>query len=118
MDEREFNRLADEMLLRIEQFLEGCEPELDYEIGAGGVIEIDFDGDSDPAGGGKIVVNRHTAAREIWIAAKSGGFHFRPDTSTPGHWVGTRDGVELLTQLSRCISEQSGDSIRFPAAAG
>lgn len=113
MDEREFNTRADVMLGRIEQSLEHCETELDYEIMAGGVIELEFE----HAGGSKIIINRHTAAREIWIAAKSGGFHFRMDAATPDRWVGTRDGVELLTHLSRCISEQAGMTVRLTDGA-
>ncbi len=104
MDEREFNAIADAMLARIEQTLENCPVELDYEIKPGGVIELEFDS----AGGSKIIINRHTAAREIWIAAKSGGFHFKQESADSQRWVGTRDGVELLAHLSRCISEQAG----------
>mgnify|MGYP000985882307 CR=1 FL=1 len=112
MDEREFNALADAMLTRIEAALDGCTADFDYEILAGGVIELEFE----HAGGSKIVINRHGAAREIWIAAKSGGYHFRPDTQAPGRWVGTRDGVELMAQLARCMSEQSGEPVELPAA--
>ena len=109
MDEREFNAHADAMLARIEQALESCAVELDYEIKPGGVIELEFE----PAGGSKIIINRHTAAREIWIAAKSGGFHFRLEAADLQRWVGTRDGVELLTHLSHCISEQAGGMVRL-----
>jgi len=105
MDEREFNDQADAMLAKIEQALETCGADLDFEIKPGGVIELEFDN------GSKIIVNRHTAAREIWVAAKSGGYHFKLDASTEGQWVGTRDGVELLAALSRCISEQAGAAL-------
>ena len=107
MDEREFNAMADAMLARIEEALENCAVDFDYDIQPGGVIELEFE----HAGGSKIVINRHTVAREIWIAAKSGGYHFRAsaaDSNHPQRWLGTRDGVELLTQLSRCMSEQAG----------
>ena len=113
MDEREFNTQADAMLACIEQSLENCAEDLDYEIMPGGVIELEFD----HAGGSKIIINRHTAAREIWVAAKSGGFHFRLDTVAPGRWVGTRDGVELLEHLSRCVSEQAGMAVRLADGA-
>jgi len=109
MLESEFNEHADAMLALIEQSLEHCAADVDYEIRPGGVIELEFS----HAGGSKIIVNRHTAAREIWIAAKSGGFHFRIDAADPNLWSGTRDGIELLTQLSRCISEQSGVDVRL-----
>lgn len=105
MDEREFNGHADAMLARIERALEDCAAELDFEIKPGGVIEVEFDN------GGKIIVNRHTAAREIWIAAKSGGYHFRMDE--PGRWLGTRDGAELMTVLSRCVGEQAGVTVNL-----
>ncbi|MFA7281304.1 MAG: iron donor protein CyaY [Sterolibacterium sp.] len=109
MDEREFNLQADAMLARIEQALEKCGDEVDFEIGPGGVIELEFE----HGGGSKIIINRHSAAREIWVAAKSGGYHFKMDETDPQHWVGTRDGIPLLEILSRCISEQAGSAVRL-----
>lgn len=99
MEESRFNQLADAMLARIEAALDTLEIDFDYELKPGGVIELDFDE------GGKIIVNRHTAAREIWIAARSGGFHFRPDGDS---WVDTRDGTALMAALARCMSQQAG----------
>lgn len=107
MDTQEFNVRADAMLARIEASLEQCTADFDYEFLAGGVIELEFA----HAGGSKIVINRHSAAQEIWIAAKSGGYHFRPDPESPDRWLGTRDGVELMACLSQCMSAQSGESI-------
>lgn len=112
MLEHEFNEHADAMLARIEQAVENCAADIDYEIKSGGVIELEFS----YAGGSKIIINRHTAAREIWIAAKSGGFHFKTDAADPDLWLGTRDGGELMTQLSRCISEQSGVAVSLAAS--
>lgn len=105
MDEREFNDRAEAMLARVEQALETCAVDLDFEIRQDGVIEVEFDN------GSKIIVNRHTAAREIWVAAKSGGYHFKLDDAVSGRWLGTRDSVELLEALSRCISEQAGVAV-------
>lgn len=106
MDEREFMAAADAELARIELALEtasaSSDAGFDFETKPGGVIEIEFDN------GSKIIVNRHGAAREIWVAAKSGGYHFRPEG---GRWLGTRDGEELLAALSRTLSEQSGAKI-------
>lgn len=102
MDEREFNTMADAALRRIEDAVEQCGAEVDLEVKPGGVLELEF------ADGSKIIINRHTAAREIWVAAKSGGYHFRPQD---GGWVGTRDGVELMAALARCMSEQAGRAI-------
>lgn len=108
MDEREFMVAADAELARIEaaleQAAESSGADFDFETKPGGVIEIEFDN------GSKIILNRHGAAREIWLAAKSGGYHFRPEG---GRWLGTRDGEELRDALSRTVSEQSGVAIRL-----
>ena len=102
MEESAFNALAEAELARIEIALEDCGAELDIECQPGGVLEIGFDN------GSKMVINRHTAAREIWVAARAGGFHFRPDQ---GRWVNTRDGEELYAMLSRLVSEQAGETV-------
>lgn len=102
MEETEFNRLAEAALARIERALDDCGADIDYELQPGGVLELEF-GD-----GSKIIINRHAAAREIWVAARSGGFHFRHENR---RWIGTRDGVELFEALSRLASEQSGEAI-------
>ncbi|MDP2794227.1 MAG: iron donor protein CyaY [Sulfurisoma sp.] len=102
MTDHEFNARADAMLARIEAALEACDIDFDFETKPGGVLELEFDN------GSKIIINRHSAAREIWVAAKSGGYHFRPEGDT---WRGTRDGEELLAAIARCMSEQSGERV-------
>lgn len=111
MEERDFLALADAQLARIEaaleRLLEDESVDLDYEIKPGGIIEITAGDDS------RIIVNRHAAAREIWVAAKSGGFHFRPPVEAGGPWLGTRDGADLVTVLTRCLSAQTGAPVRL-----
>ncbi|MDT3736992.1 MAG: iron donor protein CyaY [Denitratisoma sp.] len=102
MEETEFNTLAGATLERIEQALDACAADIDYELQPGGVLELEF-GD-----GSKIIINRHAAAREIWVAARSGGFHFRHEN---GRWIGTRDGAELFACLERLVSEQAGEPV-------
>lgn len=104
MDEREFNALADAALRRIEDAIESCGADADLEVKPGGVLEVEF------VDGSKLIINRHTAAREIWLAARSGGYHFRPEG---GRWVGTRDGEELMAAIARCMSEQAGTPVRL-----
>jgi CyaY protein len=104
MDETQFNALAEAAMGEIERALEHCAAELDYEVKPGGVLEVEFDD------GSKVIINRHSAAREIWVAARSGGFHFREDG---GRWVGTRGGEDLFAVLSRVLSEQSGETVEL-----
>ena len=102
MDDKEFNALADGVLARIETALEASDADLDFELAAGGVLEIEF------ADGSKIIVNRHGVAREIWVAARAGGFHFRWDGTS---WLDTRDGAELMGKLSALASQQAGETV-------
>jgi CyaY protein len=104
MDEREFEARASAVLEAIERALEASGADLDFELKAGGIVEVEFDD------GSKIIVNRHGAAREIWVAARSGGFHFRWDGAA---WRDTRGGAELFAALSRLVSEQSGQPVRL-----
>ncbi|MDE2440534.1 MAG: iron donor protein CyaY [Betaproteobacteria bacterium] len=104
MDDKDFNQQADVMLARIEAALEASGVDMDFELGAGGVLEIEF------ADGSKIVVNRHGVAKEIWVAARAGGFHFRWDGSV---WRDTRDNAELLVKLSQLASQQAGEPVNL-----
>jgi len=104
MDEREFGQRIDEALERIEAALEATGVDADVERKEGGVLEIEF------ADGSRMVINRHAAARELWVAARAGGFHFRWDGAA---WRDTREGTELFAALSKLVSAQSGRSVRL-----
>ena len=106
MDERQFEALAGEALRSIERALDQSGVDVDVELKEGGVLELEFDN------GSKIIVNRHGAAREIWVAARSGGFHFRWDGAA---WRDTRDGAELFAALSKLVSAQSGTGVILSA---
>ena len=102
MTASEFDSMADATLERIAQALDKSGADCDCEPKGTGVLELEF------ADGSRIVVNRHSAAQEIWVAAKSGGFHFRWNGST---WVDTRDGSDLFATLSKLVSGQSGRQV-------
>ena len=101
MTESEFNQLADAALARIEMAVDNSDAECTR---SGNVLEIEF-GD-----GQKIVVNRHDANREIWVAAKSGGFHY---AWRDGAWRSQRDGSELFGKLAELFAAQ-GERIALP----
>lgn len=102
MTEAEFNQASTATLARIEAALEAAD--LDFETPADGIIEIEFDD------GSKIIVNRHGVAREIWVAARSGGFHFKPAN---GDWVDTKDATPLFAKLAGLIAAQGGGPVSF-----
>ncbi|MEW6689383.1 MAG: iron donor protein CyaY [Pseudomonadota bacterium] len=104
MTESEFENLAEAVLAALERAFESAAPEADVQTKGAGVLEIEFED------GSKMVINRHAAAREIWVAARSGGFHFRHDGSC---WRDTRDGSELFAAVSRLVSEQYGAPVEL-----
>jgi CyaY protein len=103
MTESEFLAVAEETLDRIEAALERASGESDLDIEcsrSGNVLQIEFlDSDS------KIIVNSQAPMQEMWVAAKSGGFHYKRDGE---RWVNTRDRSELFASLSKMVSEQGG----------
>lgn len=106
MTESEFLEQAEAILARIESSLEELANSSDLDVEcmrSGNVLEIEFIDN-----GSKIIVNSQAAMQEMWVAAKSGGFHFRADGA---QWRNTRDGTELFAALSRMISEQGGVAI-------
>ena len=95
--------LATETLAGIEAAVEACADaaglDIDLQMKPGGILELGFED------GSKMIINRQSAAGEIWVAAVSGGFHFRYEG---GRWVDTRDGGELFAALSLMVGAQSG----------
>lgn len=108
MGEHEFLDLAESTLDKIETALDSLNDEdlLDVECKrSGNVLEIEF-----IYNGSKIIVNSQAAMQEMWVAAKSGGFHYKRDGSK---WVNTRDGSELFASLSKLVSEQAGTTVKL-----
>jgi CyaY protein len=107
MTESEFEELAAAALAALERAFEAAAPDADVQTKGSGVLEIEFDN------GSKMIINRHGAAREIWVAAASGGFHFRHDGSK---WRDSRDGSELFAAVSRLASQQAGEQVVLSAS--
>ena len=85
------------MLARIEAAVEASDA-LDVDLETG-ILTITCPDDT------RIIVNRQTPNREIWVAARSGGFHF---AARDGAWSDTRSGEELFASLARIVAPASG----------
>jgi CyaY protein len=107
MTETEFLTLSAAVLTRIEEAIENAgesaDIDIDIERKADGILELEF------ANGSKVVVNSQAPMRQIWVAARSGGFHF--EAGPAGGWRDTRSGEDLFATLSRVVSEQSGTAV-------
>ena len=100
--ETEFIATADALLTAIGDALDDAVDDggadLDWSL-VDGILTIDC------GANGRIIVNRHVPNREIWVAARSGGFHFRAEGD---RWVDTRSGETLDAALARLLREQAG----------
>jgi CyaY protein len=104
MSEKTFLDEAETALNKIEAAMDRLNDEdvIDVECKrSGNVLEIEFIDN-----GSKIIVNTQAAMQEIWVAAKSGGFHYKQRDG--GKWIDTRDGSELFAALSAVASAQGG----------
>ncbi|SEO48210.1 CyaY protein [Duganella sp. CF517] len=108
MGESEFLAQAEATLDAIEAALDQLNDDdmVDVECSrSGNVLEIEF-----LDNGSKVIVNSQAAMRELWVAARSGGFHYRQQD---GKWRNTRDGSELFAALSEIVSAQGGAPVRL-----
>jgi len=105
MDESEFNQRVDDILVQIEDAIEDSGADIDYET-AGGVLTLSFEDDS------KIIINRQTPVRQIWVATRQGGFHFVYNDDMD-QWQLERDEQNLFAALSQFCSDQAGESIEL-----
>jgi CyaY protein len=71
---------------------------------SGGLLELTF------PGGSKIILNTQPPLQELWMAARSGGFHYK---HVDGQWRDTRDGRDFFDALSACASDQAETTLRF-----
>ncbi|MFM9970655.1 MAG: iron donor protein CyaY [Burkholderiales bacterium] len=102
MNETEFIRIADSILQQIAAAIDDADIDLESNFKGDGILEIESDH------GAKLIVNRNTPIREIWLAAPTGGFHFRADGA---RWLDTRDGEELGARLSALLKSMIGSEI-------
>lgn len=98
MQMSEFERSVAEELDKLARAIDSSGLECDVEQKGDGILEITLDD------GSRVIVNRNSSAGEIWVAAKSGGYHFRP---SGGQWINSRNGQELYAAVSACLSEQA-----------
>jgi CyaY protein len=112
MIESEFIALADRLLEAIGEALDASDADLDWRIDDG-ILEIDCAGSA--GAGGKIIVNRHVPNRELWLATKNGGFHYRLDD---GAFVNTRGGDRFAPELARALRAQAGVDVPLPPLDG
>ena len=112
IDDKQFYQLGSNLLHSIEVALETADEALDLDLDierqGGNVINIRFRDKS------VIVVNTQPPLHEIWVAAKSGGYHYRwAGTLVQPLWLDTKTGKELLSDLTEFASAQAGKAVKI-----
>ena len=106
MTESEFLAVAESVLDAVETAFEraGEAADVDVECSrSGNVLEIEFIDN-----GSKIIVNSQAPVQEMWVAARSGGYHYK---RVGDEWRNTRDDSEFFASLSKYAGEQGGAQV-------
>lgn len=99
MDEQEYRRVVDAALGRISRWVDGLDQdEIDFTSGDG-LLTLEF------ADGTRYVLNRQTAARQLWFAAGARAWHYRWDGT---RWVDDRDGHALDAHVADVVADKVG----------
>jgi len=103
MNESDFDQLAEDTMVAIEEAIDDSGADIDYDT-AGGILTLEF------TDGSQIIINKQAPLTQIWVAARSGGFHFDYDADDEC-WRLQRGGEELFSCLGRYCSEQAGEEV-------
>ena len=103
MQESKFNQYIDETLLAIEEAIDEMSLDIDYDTIAG-ILTLEFPNQS------KIIINRQSATCQLWIAARTGGFHL---DFIDDQWFCKKEDCNLQQLLDRLCSDQAKSEIRL-----
>ncbi|MFC0402182.1 iron donor protein CyaY [Paraburkholderia rhizosphaerae] len=103
MSDTDYLARAEGVLAAVERALDYTDADIEFER-SGNVLTLEFANDT------KIIVNLQPPMHEIWIAAKSGGYHFR---FVDDAWRDTRNGTEFFSALSDYATQQAGEPVRI-----
>jgi len=105
MNDTQYNMMADDLLLALEEAIEDCGIDIDYE-GIGSMLTLTFKNAS------KIIINKQAPLKEIWVATKFNGHHFHYDNE---QWIDKRGGGEFWQFISKAVSTQAESTITLIA---
>ena len=103
MNEAQYSDLLDDLMVAIEDAIEDAELDIDYETAAG-ILTLTCPDNS------KVILSRQTPLLQLWLAARSGGFHFNYAEDRQ-MWVLDSNGEGFSGVLNRCLSEQYGEAV-------
>lgn len=108
MTDQEYMNRAEALLRSIEIQCDRLNETTDVDIDnqrVGGMITLVFRDRSE------VVINLQKPLHEVWLAARSGGYHFQLDGA--GAWRDTKSGEDFFACLTRSVSEHAGEALTF-----
>ncbi len=105
MNESEFHQRVDEMLLAIEEAIDESGTDIDYE-NAAGILTLEL------GNGSQIIINRQTPVKQLWLAVRSGGYHF-DWSDEAGGWIRDSDGAPFVEMLNQALEAQGGEALEL-----
>ena len=109
MTDPEFMDRAENLLKAVELSCDRINDEGDADVDnqrTGGMVTLVFPNHT------QIVINLQKPLHEVWMAAKSGGYHYKFDGQ---QWMDTKGQGEFFESLSRDASAQAGMALKFSA---
>ncbi|SEH94425.1 iron donor protein CyaY [Pseudomonas asplenii] len=105
LNEARFHDLVDNTQQNLEDVFDESDLDVDLENSAG-VLTVKFEG------GSQLIFSRQEPLRQLWLAARSGGYHFDYDPES-SRWVCDKS-EELLSEIvARATWEQAGAKLDF-----
>ena len=106
MDRKTFYETSGRALRHIDDVLGDLEHErLDVML-AGDVLTLAF------ADGAKFVINAHSAAEQIWMAAGTTAWHF-DYVDARDRWIAAKTDDELMATVARVVGDKLGETIEL-----
>ena len=109
MTDLEYMDQAERLLALVETSCDRINDETDADIDnqrVGGMVTLTF------ANRSQIIINLQKPLHEVWLAARSGGYHFKFDGQV---WQDTKGQGEFFQRLTQDASQQTGQAITFSA---
>ena len=105
LSEARFHDLVDATQQALEDLFDESGMDLDME-NSGGVLTVKFEG------GAQLIFSRQEPRRQLWLADRSGGFHFDYDEESK-KWVCEKSEELLGEMLERIVWERAGEKLDF-----
>ena len=103
MNDSQYHQLVDDAFIKLEEALDECEVDIDYES-AEGILTLIF------VNGSKIILNKQAPLHQLWVATKFNGHHFNYQAGT---WIDERTGVEFWSFMNDAASKQAEQTVKL-----